>query len=221
MSWGLPKDMYTASHVLDSEEWNANVYAFAEEIDGNLNEHNFSRFTAANIGTVSDDACLRYYVEREEVSPTGSTASMTALKQMESWMPVDGTLVEFSALGTKVLAICSFQCRNPVNLQQPGLNFCLALDGVPQSSTLIGTGDASNDLIKLNRLVTGSKTIKFQFGTGPGVLALHTALMCKGLFVITPGYHTVQLFARNLDSDTGNAAQHISNREMIALPMWT
>lgn len=221
MSWALPREQFVTSHVLDSEEWNANVYAFAEEIDGNLNEHNFTRLTALDVGTMSDESCLRYYVARSEVSPTGTTAAMTALKQMETWVPVDDTEVEFSALGTKVLAICSFQCRNPINLQQPGLNFCLALDGVPQMSTLIGTGDATNDAIKLNRLITSAKVIKFSFGTGPGVLALHTALMVKGLFTVSPGYHRIQLFARNLDSDTGNAAQHISNRETIVLPMWT
>jgi hypothetical protein len=221
MSWTLPRERFTISQVLDSEEWNANVYAFAEEIDGNLNEHNFTRLTALALETISEDSCLRYYVQRSEVSPTGATGSMSSLKQMETWSPVENTEVEFSSLGNKVLAICSFQCRNPVNLQQPGLNFCLALDGVPQASTIIGTGDATNDLTKMNRLVTAGKTIKFAFGTGPGVLALHTPLMLKGLFTVTPGYHRIQLFARNLDSDTGNASQHISNRETIVLPMWT
>lgn len=216
MSWTLPKERF--SGVMSDEEFNANIRAFAEEIDGNLNEHNFTRFAAAATTAVAADTCTRVYTEVTQLSPTAGTGTMQFLKQTEAWLPVPDTEVDWKALGSKVMAFCSFQIKNPPSLDESGLNFCLSLDGIPQVSTLIGTGDQGNDLIQMSRL-TG-KTFTFDFGSGPGIMATNTALVCRGNFTVTPGVHTIGLMYRNLSTSTTLGGQHVSQRTTIVIPMW-
>lgn len=228
MSWAYPQHKFSTSLILDCDEFNDNMVAYATEVNGGLNEHNLSEgclYAAMSQGVVEYDVAARLYNRKEPISPVAAVGTMAAIPVVSRWTPVDGTARTFNSRGGLVLVMIGFQLRvaGPSN-NATGLNFCIGLDGIPQLDTLLGTGDQSNDLVDLAKGATvGGGEVEYDYGTSPSFRAAHERHLVKGLLRVEPGPHAIRLFARNLvtPNNTGTSTpQYISQREVIVLDMW-
>lgn len=226
MSWTWPKHRFVSGRVFDLDAWNENLASFATEVDGNLSEWNFDRAAGRDIDFQAEDGCLEYKQVTREVSPLGSTSSMLLLPQSEAWKFIAGAGTTFVSTGGLVMVFISFQVRNEEGVNDSGgMQFAITIDGTPQASTIIGGGDLSNDLVQVSRtaieLTAGGFSVSLESGTGPGIRARQTALLCSGIFPVTPGVHRVGLVYRSLVTDADSTPQYVSQREALVFPMWS
>lgn len=224
MAWAYPVEKFVSSYVLDMEDFNTNLAVFADEADGNLNEHNWSINALAYLMTVSktvaNDIAMRFYDTQTALAPMGALGTLTQLQHNTRWVPIDGMSKTFASPGGVIMVIASFQLRcTGFPAGQSGLNFILEVDGVPQANSLLGTGDQSNEYID-SSVGTSGGTIALTFGTSPSFKAEHEPKMIKGHYRLEPGEHTVRVLARNLFTITAPIAQFVSQRELIILHMW-
>jgi len=221
MSFAFPPSKFATGQILDTQEWNEQLSAFASEIDGNLNEHNFSYTTGPACytgGLCAESVGVRAFRQAVAVDPlTATLTDLEAIPQTSSWREIAGSTKPFGVPGGLALVIISFQVRNnTVTSKSSGLNFCIVLDGAPQKDTLIGSGDTGNDYLDSN----AAGVSEIDLASGPSRKGRDVPLVATGLFRVTPGRHSVSLAARNLYTRADTIAQYISNIETIVLHMW-
>lgn len=223
MSWYFPKHTYELTDLVDATSFNETLAALAGELDGHLNEHNWVSDTLQQRmqdDLVADDIALTVYYTEEDVSPIGATSAMFDVPQSVSWVPVDDTDVTWtSKYGGQINVICEFQLVCPSVLSnQTGLVFAVEVDGVPQPSSLLGTGDQSNDFITTGAHITpGGGAVTFDFGTSPSNRAKFWKGRAKCLMRIEPGQHTVRLVCRNLATAQTKPSQFIASRQTVVI----
>lgn len=229
MSWAYPQHRHAGTYVLDNEEYNDNIAVFAAEVDGNLNEHNYEEgilATAISTGRCAEDMVLRVYNDKRPRDPQDYLATGLEIPQASRWTRVDGTNESFVSRGGKILVVVSFQCHMDANnLTQCGLNFAIELDGQVMASSLLGTGDESNDFIDGGagfdiEDTTQVPVFVLNYGTSPSFRAIQTPHRVVGVFHVEPGEHEVWLVARNLRT-VEECDQWITNCETIVLDGWS
>lgn len=218
MSWAFPVEKIASGYVLDMDDFNANMAAWAAETDGNLNEHNFqAAATLVNLmDQAADNIAIRVLHHQEIESPTGSGGF--DIPHQVNWSPVEDMDVTFASPGGDVLVFWSFQMNNPTGGggdHESGVVFCLELDGAPMMNSLLGSGDGSNDY---SRAVGGD----YDFDTSPSFRSAAHAYEVVGEFRLTPGLHRIRGLARNLFTiESAAPTQTITQRELIILHLWT
>lgn len=225
MSWAYPKHTFETGDPLDCEAMNDTIAAYASEVNGNLNQHNWQTDTLLDLqglSQVEPSIGLQIYEGGATVDPHAATSSMAVAPHRTRWSPIDGTEVEFTSRGGKAFVIISFQVHQPsVVAASSGLNFAIELDGVVMNDTLLGTGDESNDFLDTALGATvGGGEVTYDYGTSPSIRAAQTKCLVSGVFQLEPGEHIVRLVARNLFTINGTPPQYISQRETIILSMW-
>lgn len=219
MSWAFPREKFASSYVLDCDDFNANVAAWAAETDGNLNEHNFVAGTtlADSMDQASDGIAMKILHGKVEVSPTDSGGTLGfAVPHTQNWTPIEDCDVEFSTVGESVMVIYSFQLNNPGGTHASGLIFCIEVDGAAQMNSLLGTGDETNDYTN----PADSADQEYNFDTSPSCRSSAHGYMVKGTYRLAPGRHTARLLARNLYLVNDQVSQQISQREIIIIKGW-
>lgn len=231
ISWAYPPYKPSTSLVLDVERFNENMAAFAQETDGNLNEHNFEqdflddRIDAAVAsglsGFVADDVALKLYHSAYTSSPLGHTLGGKVLRYSTEWSLVEGAITTFSVPAGKLFIVVSFQYHvdtSAFTVRCPGAVFCIELDGAAQMNSLIGTGDQSNEYT-LNEDV---QTPSLNYDGSPSFRSKYEPLQVKGTYAVSAGQHTVKLVHRNLSTfpNSADIFQWISQVEVMVIWMW-
>lgn len=219
MAWAFPREKFSSGYVLDCDDFNANVSAWAQETDGNLNEHNFIAGTTLtnSMDQASDGIAMKVLHRKNEVSPTGSGGTLGYdVPHSVNWAPIEDTDVEFNTVGESLFIIYSFQLNNPGGSFASGLVFCIEVDGAPQMNSLLGTGDESNDFVNAN----DDAGQEYNFDSGASARSSASGFMVKCSCRVSPGHHTVRLLARNLHMINGTVSQTISQRETIIMKLW-
>lgn len=229
MSWEIPRHPIVVREIVDSEDLNDNISAMASEAS-RLSESNWTSGTlqaASDTGLVATDVGLRIYPLIRTSDPHG--AGGIEVPQSLAWETISESSQTFESRGGVVHSICSFQlANNPTDddSKQTGLMFCLTLNGAPQYSSLIGSGDLSNDqkerpLLRYD-LTTGSfdAVPSDYYGTGPAVKAIQHGLTIQLSVRVSPGQHTIALACRNLSLDTLTIGQEITQITHIIRDMW-
>lgn len=224
--WYFPSESpFIASTVVDVRQVNRLVQGWANEVNGNLNEHNFVDDFGANAvanDMAEADVAARLFSKKKKIDPHAATATMFKIPHSTRWSPVDDSGGTFVSRGGQCLVFISFQLHCPtVPSNQSGTNYCIELDGVPMMDTLLGTGDQSNDFLDtaFGATVSGGQ-VEFDYGTSPSFRAEQEKHRVTGLFNLTPGEHTIRLLVRNLFTITATPPQYISQREAIFLDLW-
>lgn len=225
MSWAYPQNRPSTGLILDNQEFNENLSRYADEVNGNLNEHNFAVNCVPNMidnGVTEPDIVSRLYSTKNAVNPHAATTSMVEIPRSLSWQGVDGAAKTIVSRGGLFLVFISFQLHCPTAASAAsGLNFCIGLDGSPRMDTLLGTGDQSNDFLDTAFGATvGGGEVTWDFGTSPSFKANQERKLVTGLFRVSPGSHIINLMARNLFTTSGTQNQYISSREVIVLELW-
>jgi hypothetical protein len=226
MSWAYPKEKISASYVLDCDDFNANIAAWAAELDGNLNEHNWYASALHNamvtLEQCADDIAIRVYHRIRTADPTAAaTATWFEIPHGTQWSAIeldnDGSDdITFTSRGGKMEAFFQFNlhCDNP-GTKQSGVIFCVELDGAPLMNALIGTGDDSNDFVPVDGV-----TPTTDWDTSASFRADAFPMRVKVSANLQPGQHVVRLLARNLYQRDVVPSQYISQVNSIILDLW-
>lgn len=229
MSWAFLHHRHGLTMLLDNEEYNDNIAVWASEVDGNLNEHNYAeRILEAVVagGFAAMSLGLRAYNNKQARDPQDYAATGLEVPQSERWNRVEDTDDLFVSRGGKVMVIMSFQCHmDPLSTDATGLNFAIELDGQVMASSLLGTGDESNDFVDGGigyslEDVLAPPVFQLNYGTSPSFRAVQTPHRVVGVFHVEPGEHQIWLVARNLRT-VESCNQWITNCEAIILDGWS
>lgn len=224
MSWAYPPYKPSIAIVLDVVRFNENLAEFAQETDGNLNEHNFEAdLLTQRIADqlVAADLALKLYRDVYSHDPT-DFRNAEVLKFTTEWAPFTSSTTNFSCPEGKVFIVISFQFHADSSIfttRCPGANFAIEIDGAVQMSSLLGAGDPSNEYT----LNTDTLTPEYDFDSSPSFRAFYEAKQVQGTFNLSGGNHTIRLTWRNLTSfTTATPADHqwISQCEVFAMWMW-
>ncbi len=224
MSYIFPKTLFRTGTVLDWLEFDEQVGIFAQEINGHLNEHNLDEMIGHGLrtaGKLAENVAIRVFSNSNAVDHL-IEANLFQIPPGENWTAVTTCDVNPGGPGGKLFVTYSFQVMfddtTIVSPQGPGLQFCIELDGAPQLSTLLGSGDFSND--RHNGDTVASSQIPVN--AGGSIRAFASAHCVEGLFTVDSGRHTVRLLARNPYSHNSATRQHhyVGNVECIAMHLW-
>jgi hypothetical protein len=209
VSWAYAKHRFAYTWTLDPSEWNDNIVPFASEMNGNLNEQNWSS-SGTPIGTMMSngltefDIIARVFGEKNRVDPLGATSAMFKVPMSTKWTPITTSEKAFGSRGGLALIIISFQMHCPsVPAEMSGLIFAIEVDGEVRADSLLGTGDQGNDLLDTAFGATvGGGEVDYDFGTSPSFRSEQEPKMVKLLIRVEPGQHVGE--AARVQSDAGD-----------------
>lgn len=236
MSWRFPKYPVKNTQVVDLEDMNENFYSFAEELGGQLNEHNFQEGAISATTQVAKDAAFVWHQSGAAPTPNTSLPYPQSGDQLISarptWTPIENCSVTFTSPD------CLLWIHGTAQFTQPGAT---AIDGVPTATgnvwnpeyfVLIQVAIQIDNYVIPESIVGGTETDNDKAsGTKQPMFPAGTSLVLP----IAAGQHTVTLVARAVGAivDKGTIATpatpaateqspwgfYASCRELICLEM--
>lgn len=216
-----PPKPFITREPLDVDALNENFQEIHSTIS-TLNEHNWSIGALETMEAQwAPDIALRMHFNRVSIDPYGgSTVDIDGSGQ---WKALSGGTKTFTTRGGKHLIIASFQIETVTNIsatREPGLMFGFDVDGAFISSSLLGSGDLSNDLVQ-QASVPGSpvKGPLIDLATAPALRGGYIPVVIERLVTLGEGEHTVSVVSRNVQATTA-VAQDVSQMLLVVLEMW-
>ena len=217
MSWRFPKFPTKANRIPDVDDMNANFLAVAEELGGQLNEHNWKVNAITDKADVSQDIFV-WHSSFQDVQDQKAHISISPrsiqIPERTSWRIIEGSTggdasVTFSSPACLLWIHASLQI-----VQDPDsptgntwandnyFNYALAaieVDGYVIPETVIGGAEPDNDRVH---------------GVFYGAMPVATSVV----FPVGPGMHKVSIVAKTGARAEGRGI-HVDNAELICLEM--
>ena len=214
--------------VLDVARTNENFLGTAGLLASGLGEHCWASDFVSTPAMIETDIGLRHIERLRTVNPI--PANVLDAEPSTTWQDVDpdGTFFQrsFRTKGGKFYVEVSFafSCGILNASIDPGLNFAIAIDGVVQNDTVIGSGDIGGDDIRASGNLASPRTGGTPFtgsnGYGPAVRMLTGGLTLTWIGYIPPGVHKVGLVYRNPMPCNQPGTQGVLGGELNVLEMW-
>jgi hypothetical protein len=198
MSWRAPPKLPVATDVLGIEHVNEALLPVAEELSGELNEHNWANgaFTS-RLDDLHEDACM-------QVPGTIFARNMDAAKQVDAKgsVPTGYAIIEDTmGWSTPTTAAgdawsTSFLCRDGllwvhISFQAqtvwPGVLFGIAVDGNLIPESVCGSVAHLTEEVRAPSNSLG--------GSSPGLVRLNTPVVLECLVPVPAGLHVIELRA--------------------------
>ncbi len=240
MSWKYPKYPVKNTQVVDLEDVNANFKEFADELGGQLNEHNWKEGAISSVNTIDKDAAYVWhsdgaFVQRGSPWPTPVTGG-SPIDQLVTarpvWTPIDNCTLSFTSPNCLLWIHGSLQVVQGALANATGLP---SNTGTIWGPALSGGGGPyfvnvqvaiRIDGYVVPESVIGSSEIDNDLPSGlrQPLMPIVTSLA----FPIASGQHVIELVARTsgvvLDKGTTNQDEspkgfYVSCRELMALEM--
>jgi hypothetical protein len=224
MAWKYPKTRSRIAQPMDLDALNENFENVVQELQGNLNEHNW----AANAFTDAEDyaqgAVLRVRQAVSEVVPMaagvgppvniGSVVSGTPYQTQPDfeWGQVVLQTVRTDATVLWMMASFQHSVSSPAGtIRRSGIQYALRLDGTVLTETITGSGERATDTN----------------GEGYDGDGTNMAFVIDAVIPVTAGPHQVELVARmtsgvalNLQYLSDDDYWMILNRELLIVEMY-
>lgn len=231
MSWKFPKFPVKNTQVVDLEDMNANFEEFAEELGGQLNEHNWKEGAISSVTTIDKDAAFVWhsagdYVQTLTSWPQPNTAQDAQLVSARPvWTSIENSSVTFTSPS------CLLWIHGSVQINQGAVS---SGTGLPSNTGTLWSGNYFVKIqlaIRLDNYVIpesiiGSEEVDNDYPAGVRMPMM--PLVTSIAFPIATGSHTVELVVRTIGTvlEKGTTLQntspkgfYISNREIITLEM--
>tara|TARA_R100001082_G_scaffold98004_1_gene66088 strand:- start:15607 stop:16347 length:741 start_codon:yes stop_codon:yes gene_type:complete len=244
MSWRFPKYPVKNTQTVDLEDVNANFLEYAEELGGQLNEHNWKEGAIAATTSLEKDAAFAWhqggaYDARPSHVWPGPTANSQLITARPVWTAISNCTLTFTSPD------CLLWLHGSAQLNQGALD---SSSGRPSNTGSIwGPAGASGGstptggpyfvsvqlAIRLDGYVIPESIIggtEIDNDDASGVRMPMMPLVTSIVFPVATGSHTVELVARTVGKvlEKGGGAQspetsplgfYVSSREMICLEM--
>lgn len=228
MSWKFPRHNIRSGYVMDVDDLNENIWEFVEEINGNLNEHNFasSGFSRAN---VADDAVMRLWVDSTSADPSDRTATPTGYTDLSNSVGWQSAGLSKTFTGGGVLWIIGSLAAS---LAYPGCLFGIRVDGKVLPWSVVGSTDFEQEpvgaMIGGGAYRTNGGTYILGSGADDGRGNVTAApqlsyfpVVVEGIAPVADGNHTVEVVAMVQQHSWGASGNtfRIFNRELIVIEL--
>jgi len=215
MSWKFPKYPMKNGRVLDVDNMNENFLASAQELSGQLNEHNWEKdaFTAAANPTsyFEQDSAFVWHsnsVARTAIPTTlagsGGVGDYFSLPERPDWREITDSRLSFSCSNCLgwihgSLQFYEYDPGTDTHLES-NYQFALKIDGAVISETITGGVEAPQDQRRSDSMWARSEAISL-------------------VFPLAPGPHEISIVVRAAGSFTDEKAVWIASNELICLEM--
>lgn len=186
MSWKFPKYPMENGRVPDVDNMNENFLASAQELAGQLNEHNWAKdaFTAAPNATTffkGDTAFVwhsnftsRIVLPYPIVSGPGAPNpnAFVVFQERADWREIPGSKLSFSCsscLGWIHASLQFYDYQPSTTLaQETNFQFAIKVDGAVMSETITGGVEPPQDVRRASSMWVRSEAISLVFPLAPG-----------------------------------------------------
>lgn len=219
MAWKYPRYRSVDGEVMDLDAINENFETVVQEMQGQLNEHNWASnaFTSATDYTIN--SCLRTKQVVSQVAAMlpgavapGTIAALVSGTAYQTLPVFDWDVVMTTTIrtGTSNLWIsASFQhAYSALATNRQGIQYALRVDGIEIVETITGTGNRAND----------------QNGEGIDGRGTNMPFLLDAIFPVIAGQHTIQLVARmcsgpSMGISANDVYWMVLNRELFVMEM--
>jgi hypothetical protein len=230
-----PKRRIRSTHVIDAEDFNANLLPFAEAAEGRLGEHNVAGdgfdATTGDRDLFSGNAGFHARKSVQDVdhtsinNATNSTAAANArsanafeIPKTGTWAEVTGATLEFSTPGSLALISARALYWNTTDTntatagvsypsEDPGLMIAIRVDGNLISESIMGSGELGNDTVNSGNSPGAVTADQDPFPVSTGTLEY-----------LTPGRHSIELVCRLAGPQNDSSEFHfLLTRELTVL----
>ena len=233
MSWRFPKYPVKNTQVVDLEDVNANFEEYAEELGGQLNEHNWKENAISATTSLEKDAAYCWhssggFVQRTVNWPmrvSGSNPEDQLISARPVWTAIDNCTLTFTS------PTCLLWIHGSVQLNQGA---AASSGGLPSNTGTAWNGEYFVNVqlaIRIDNYVVpesiiGSAEVDNDFPSG--LRQPMMPMVTSVAFPIATGNHTIELVARTVgvvlkkgstDQDTSPKGFYVSCREIMALEM--
>jgi len=233
MSWKYPKYRVRNTQVVDLEDVNANFKEFADELGGQLNEHNWKENAIVATTSLEKDAAYAWhsagaFVQRGSDWPqpvTGGSPQDQLISARPVWTPLDDCTLTFTSPNCLLWIHGSCQIiQGPVD----------GTSGLPDDTGTIWTGSYFVDVqvaIRIDNYVVPESIVggvEVDNDSFSGLRQPMMPVVTSLVFPITTGQHTIEIVARTTGvvvDKTGGTQEisprgfYASCRELMALEM--
>lgn len=219
MAWKYPRYRNVAGEVMDLEAINENFETVVQEMQGQLNEHNWGYNAFTNPTDYTIGACLRTDQTTEEVEAmlpgTVAPGTIAALVSGTAYQTVpvfDWDVVMTTTIRTSTTTLwisASFQhAYSALATSRQGIQYAIRVDGIEVVETITGTGNRAND----------------QNGEGIDGRGTNMPFVLDAIFPVIAGQHTIQLVARmcsgpSMAISANDVYWMVLNRELFVMEM--
>ena len=233
MSWKFPKYPVKNAQVIDLEDVNANFREFADELGGQLNEHNWKEGAISATTSLEKDAAYCWHssgAHSQQMDPwptpiTGGSPKDQLVSARPVWTAIDDCTLNFTSPGCLLWIHGSVQINQAAASSGTGLpsntgtiwnsnyfvriQVAIRIDNYVIPESIIGGAEVDNDR---------------PAGMKQPMMPIVTSIA----FPIAAGQHTVELVARTtgvvLEKGTTNQDEspegfYVNSRELMALEM--
>jgi len=188
-----------------TDDINENLVAYADELSGRVNEHNFAEDMITDGADFDDDAVLTVNTLAQDMVAIPPSLEF---QFSETWSEVAGTRHDFTTRGGTVWAMFSGQAMLAPPMSP--FMFVIMLDGAILYESLLGGGDTSNDALE---------NVVGVIAQGPGLAATFLPVVVEAVTDLTPGDHSISLAVRCL-SPIRLGTPGIDGWESTVIEMW-
>lgn len=224
MAWKYPKTRSRATQPMDLDALNENFEVVVQEMQGNLNEHNW----AANAFTDAEDYALGAVIRVRQFAaevvpmaaispPPASTAAVVsgtpyrALPDFE-WGQVITQTVQTDVSALWIMASFQHSVSDPAgSVQRSGIQYAIRLDGTVLTETITGSGERQTDVN----------------GEGYDGDGTNMGFVVDAVVPVTAGPHQIELVARmasgvalNLQYLANDDYWMVHNRELLIVELY-
>jgi hypothetical protein len=222
MAWKYPRTRQRNGSPMDVEALNSDMEHMLQDMQGNLNEHNWKSGAFPATTDFTKGACLRVCTRYEQVNPraaltespqqTVDVVSGPVLKTETNfqWVSVMSRDVRVDASMLWMMASFQHSASLPsAASQRTGIIYALRLDGIVLTETLLGSGNRVND----------------SSGEGVDGIGTHMGFVLEAVVPVTSGLHRVELVVRmamgvEMQMPPADDYWMIHNREIIVMELW-
>lgn len=222
MAWKYPKHRNRAAQPMDLDALNTNFETVVQEMQGNLNEHNWASgaFTSPEAYTKAAVLQIRQtYTEVIPMAPTvappanvGAVVSGTPYQVLDNyeWDDVVAQTVKTDATVLWIMASFQHSVSSVATTRRNGVMYALRLDGVVLVETITGGGERHTDAK----------------GEGYDSDGTHMPITIEAVVPVVAGPHRIELVARMATSVAGVGALGsgdywmIHNRELLIMELY-
>lgn len=220
MSWRFPPEKPKTYWTLDPDQISHNMHAFAEEVGGRLNEHNWTADALPSVlaSNWSPRIGGHWWHDRVDTAPTPGGG--LDLDPTTRWASIGNLTETVQTRGGVFLVIFSGQVNNDsgAGIKQPGLQFAILVNGQPMHDSLVGSGDMSNDMIDAGAGQLSAVAPVYNYdGTGPAVRSEAQAMTVSWQGYLPPGQYEITAGYRNVSTTNQTIFQEVCCRELIIL----
>lgn len=221
MSWKFPKHPFRDGGAINQEDANDNFREFAEELTGQLGEHNWSANTITNRNYFNSDSAFVWSRSKKDTNAvlrlsggsssetTGIAAGAQVIAAQASWTPIDDTRINVTCPscllwihGTaQTHAVFTLADSSAVNasLYLPIVRMAIRINGSVLPETITGG------------VLTNQERV--------GVCAFYYPLGTSVLLPVPAGTHEISLVISSNPQSNSTPRWLIEGREIVCLQM--